>query len=228
MDIKINQITKKYDDVIALDKVDISIPDGATVGVIGHNGSGKTTFLEILSGLKSFDSGEMNYKADIQFKQKLGIVLQNTSFYDDAKVDELLKLFSSFYKEPVDLDYIRKAAKIENYDRKFYKSLSGGMKQKVNIALALVNDPKLLILDEPTTGLDPLARVELWEIIRGLSKKSTILVSSHYMDEIEKNCDFLVFLKGGKVVECGYLKEILEKNKMNLEEYYLKVNGGKN
>ncbi len=225
MNIELKNISKYYDDVKALDNISLSIPIGSTVGIIGHNGSGKTTMMEILSGLRKPDSGSMNFNVDQKYKDKLGVILQQSSFYDDAKVDELIELFATFYSYHVDLDYLMKLTGITSYKNKLYRSLSGGMKQKVNIALALVNDPEILILDEPTTGLDPLARLELWNIIKSFSENSTVLVSSHYMDEIEKYCDYLIFLKDGKLIECGSVKDVKDRENISLEDYYLRVNG---
>lgn len=181
--------------------------------------------ITILSGLRKPDSGSMNFNVDQKYKDKLGVILQQSSFYDDAKVDELIELFATFYSYHVDLDYLMKLTGITSYKNKLYRSLSGGMKQKVNIALTLVNDPEILILDEPTTGLDPLARLELWKIIKNFSENSTVLVSSHYMDEIEKYCDYLIFLKDGKLIECGSVKDVKDRENISLEDYYLRVNG---
>ncbi|KXF72168.1 ABC transporter, partial [Enterococcus faecalis] len=165
MNITADQITKNYGETIALQSVSFDFPKNSIVGVVGHNGSGKTTLLEILCGLRKEDGGKMNVKIDKEYKSKLGVILQNNAFYDDAKVIELLKLFSSFYKETVDIDELIDITQIREYSHKFYKDLSGGMKQKVNIALALLNNPEIMILDEPTTGLDPIARKELWGIV---------------------------------------------------------------
>ncbi|MGX7150824.1 ABC transporter ATP-binding protein [Enterococcus ureasiticus] len=226
MNITANQITKKYGETTALQSVSFDFPKNSIVGVVGHNGSGKTTLLEILCGLRKEDGGKMNVKIDKKYKSKLGVVLQNNAFYDDAKVIELLKLFSSFYKESVDIDELMDITQIKEYSHKFYKDLSGGMKQKVNIALALLNNPEIMILDEPTTGLDPIARKELWDIVHRFAKENIVFLSSHYMDEVESNCTHILFLKKGRVVECGKISDILNKHDTNMNDLYLEKNKG--
>lgn len=224
MEIVIKNLTKKYGSVIALNNINLKIPSNTTVGLIGHNGSGKTTLLEILCGIKSFDEGEINLSLDSEYKENLGVILQDNSFYYDARVDELIELYASFYKKTVDLEMLMDEVGITSYKKQFYRNLSGGMKQRVNLALALVNDPTFLILDEPTTGLDPLARKEFWKILKKSMNNSTIIISSHYMDEIEENCDYLLFLKDGIVIEADYLDNILKRNKMKLSDYYIEKN----
>lgn len=224
MDINVKDLVKNYGNTCALKGISFAIPDKSIVGLVGHNGSGKTTLLDIISGLKPFDQGSMNITIDRKMKRKLGVVLQNNAFYDDAKVGELLSLFGSFYKNTMEINELIQITGIEKYVDKLYRNLSGGMKQKVNIALALINRPELLILDEPTTGLDPLARRELWKIVKKYASEATVIISSHYMDEVEENCDYLLFLKDGNVVENGPLKQILERKNMNLDNYYVMIN----
>ncbi len=224
MNIVINNLEKKYGDITALKGIDLEIPLNTTVGLIGHNGSGKTTLLEILCGIKSFDKGRINLSFDYEYKEKIGVILQDNAFYYDARVEELIELYASFYKSTVDLVSLMDEVGITSYKKQFYRNLSGGMKQRVNLALALVNNPRLLILDEPTTGLDPLARKEFWNLLNKSMNHTTIIISSHDMNEIEENCDFLVFLKDGSVVEADYLDDILKRTKMKLSDYYIEVN----
>jgi ABC-2 type transport system ATP-binding protein len=224
MDIVIKNLSKTYDDITALNGINLEIPSNTTVGLIGHNGSGKTTLLEILCGIKSFDEGEINLSLDYEYKEKIGVILQDNAFYYDARVDELVELYASFYKSTVDLEALMDEVGITSFRKQFYRNLSGGMKQRVNLALALVNNPELLILDEPTTGLDPLARKEFWTLLKKMMNHATIIISSHYMDEIEENCDYLVFLKNGFVVEADYLDCILKRVQMKLSDYYIEVN----
>ncbi len=224
MEILIKNLSKTYDKVTALNGINLEIPSNTTVGLIGHNGSGKTTLLEILCGIKSFDEGEISLSLDHEYKEKLGVILQDNSFYYDARVDELIELYASFYKHSVDLEALMNEVGITSFRKKLYRNLSGGMKQRVNLALALVNDPTLLILDEPTTGLDPLARKEFWALLKKMMHHATIIISSHYMDEIEENCDYLVFLKDGFVVEADHLDRVLERAQMKLSDYYVEMN----
>jgi ABC-2 type transport system ATP-binding protein len=224
MEIKAEGMIKNYGDVHALKGISFSIPNKSVVGLVGHNGSGKTTLLEILSGLKKHDKGYLSVKVDRRFKDNLGVVLQNNAFYDDAKVGELIALFGSFYNKTIETNKLIDLTGIKNYINKLYRNLSGGMKQKVNIALALINKPELLILDEPTTGLDPLARRELWKIVKKYASETTIIISSHYMDEIEENCDHILILKDGNVIDNVPLKNLLIKQRMNLNSYYMEIN----
>jgi ABC-2 type transport system ATP-binding protein len=224
MEIVIKNLSKTYDNITALNGINLEIPSNTTVGLIGHNGSGKTTLLEILCGIKSFDEGEINLSLDYEYKENIGVILQDNAFYYDARVDELVELYASFYKSTVDLEALMDEVGITSFRKQFYRNLSGGMKQRVNLALALVNNPELLILDEPTTGLDPLARKEFWTLLKKMMNHATIIISSHYMDEIEENCDYLVFLKNGFVVEADYLDCILKRAQMKLSDYYIEVN----
>ncbi|MET3562579.1 ABC-2 type transport system ATP-binding protein [Enterococcus rotai] len=210
-----------------MDRINFNFESNNIVGIIGHNGSGKTTLLEILCGLRKFDSGEMNIEINNKYRQKLGVILQENAFYESAKVYELLELFASFYEETFNIEKLIELIGIKKYQNKTYRSLSGGMKQKVNIALAIINKPNLLILDEPTTGLDPLAREELWNIIKAFSKDRLIIVSSHYMDEIQQNCSHVLFLKNGKKVFSGEVSELIAKRKKDLLAIYLEENNEK-
>ncbi|MFJ6266050.1 ABC transporter ATP-binding protein [Lysinibacillus xylanilyticus] len=227
MDIVAKNIGKKYGNIIALENINFNFHPGAIIGVIGHNGSGKTTLLEILGGLREPTEGEFNIKIDRKYKEKLGVVLQENAFYDNAKVDELLELFASFYQKSFDVEKVIETTGISEYRKRKYKDLSGGMKQKVNIALALINDPNIIILDEPTTGLDPLARNSLWEIIKNESKNKIIFISSHYMDEVEENCSHLMFLKKGRIVLLGEIEESLKIENRSLKQIYIEYNDEK-
>lgn len=226
MNITVENLNKSYGEIKALNDVSFSFPSNSIVGVVGHNGSGKTTLMEILCGLRNKDSGRLNFEIDKAYKSKLGVILQENAFYDDAKVIELLKLFSSFYKDTMDIQTIMEMTQIDRYSHKLYKGLSGGMKQKVNIALALINKPKVMILDEPTTGLDPIARKELWDIINKFATNNIVFLSSHYMDEVEKNCTHLLFLNKGRVVECGEMEGILGKTGKTMDQLYIEKNEG--
>ncbi|MFD6508778.1 ABC transporter ATP-binding protein [Bacillus sp. NPDC060175] len=230
MDIIINNLDKKYGNMYALKDLNLKIKENSTVGIIGHNGSGKTTLLEILSGLKKPTSGNVNFLNGKDFKEDLGVVLQENSFYEDVKVIELIKLFSTFYKSTMDVNEIISVTGIEGYINEYYKNLSGGMKQRVNIALAILNKPRLLLLDEPTTGLDPIAREDLWSIVRKQSNNTTILLSSHYMEEVEKYCSHILFLIKGNVHYFGEVKELINKEQKSLSDIYISWNheGAKN
>lgn len=217
-------LTKTYGKNVALNGVSIDIPSGEIIGLIGHNGSGKTTFLEILAGLKKPTSGTLSYKPNKDFKRKLGVVLQENEFYPDAKVKEILELFGSFYSKHESIDSVLIKTKTKRFSNEYYRNLSGGMKQRVNIAVALLNSPDLLILDEPTTGLDPIARRDLWSLISSVGHRTTTIVSSHYMDEVERNCDQLVMLKRGKVLMNDTVSNIVKQTGKSLEDIYIEKN----
>ncbi|ADL53307.1 ABC transporter ATP-binding protein [Clostridium cellulovorans] len=227
----VENLVKNYGDTQALKGINFSIAAPAFVGLIGHNGSGKSTLLEILMGIKKHTSGTITFDEGLNpenFKEKLGVILQSNAFYDSIKVYELLRLFKTYYKETYDIDYLIEVLNMGSYKNKYYSSLSGGMKQKVNLALAFINKPKLVLLDEPTTGLDPLARKEFWEALHKLCNNTLLFLSSHYMEEVQEHCSKIVYLHDGNLVFAGDTKELLEKeNLKSLSDVYLRISGGK-
>lgn len=234
--IKISNLVKKYSSNILFDKLNLEIPNNKIVGLIGQNGSGKTTLLEICMGIRRFDSGSVKINSfdlskyiSIEYRRKMGVVFQNSSMYNRLKVKEILDLFASYYDgvEYSDINSLVKSFELEEYLNTLYGKLSGGWKQRVLLAVALINKPTVLFLDEPTTGLDPKARKILWNNIKEYKKTNdcTIFLSSHYMDEVEEYCDFIVVLNKGKVVDADYTKLVLNKYDMkSLNDYYLSIN----
>ncbi len=226
----VKDIKKRFDDVEALKGISFEVEAPSFVGVIGHNGSGKTTLLEIMMGIQKPTSGEVDYGKEFnlsKMKEKIGVILQTNAFYNNMKVIELLKLFQSYYKDTYDLNYLMDLLKITDYKNKYYDKLSGGMKQKVNLALAFINKPKIVFLDEPTTGLDPMARFDLWKALEALCKDTLLFLSSHYMEEVQKYCDKLIYLKNGELLYAGELDEFLkQQGNDDLSEVYLKISGG--
>ncbi|MGN0396183.1 MAG: ABC transporter ATP-binding protein [Coprococcus sp.] len=226
----VNNIVKNFMDVNALKGVSFEFEAPSFVGVIGHNGSGKTTLLEIMMGLQRPTSGEIDYSKEFDIKsmnENIGVILQTNAFYNNMKVIELLKLFKSYYKDTFELDYLMNLLKISEYKDKYYDKLSGGMRQKVNLALAFINKPKVVFLDEPTTGLDPSARRDFWNVLNELCNDTLLFLSSHYMEEVQKYCDKLVYLKNGKLLYAGEIDEFLkQQNSDNLSDVYLKISGG--
>lgn len=228
---KVEHLTKQFKDTLALDDVSFEFESPSFIGVIGHNGSGKTTLLEIMMGIQKQTSGNIQYDGNLsmnEWKEQVGVVLQTNSFYDNIKVYELLRLFKSYYhSETYEIDYLIDELNIGEYKDKYYSKLSGGMKQKVNLALAFLNKPKIVFLDEPTTGLDPLARQEFWNVLNKLCKDTTLFLSSHYMEEVEKYCTGLVYLHKGKKIFSGSIKELYERENMtSLSDIYIKLSGG--
>ncbi|CAM5208144.1 ABC-2 type transport system ATP-binding protein OS=Ureibacillus acetophenoni OX=614649 GN=SAMN05877842_11478 PE=4 SV=1 [Ureibacillus acetophenoni] len=229
--IEINDIKKSYGSVKAVDGISLQVKRGEVLGIIGANGAGKSTTLEIMMGLRQPDSGEVKVLGmDLstsaeQIKQRIGIQLQQTALYDRIKVKEALNLFRSYYANTRDLNEIVATLGLEPYLNKYVKNLSGGWQQRTSLALALINDPEISFLDEPTTGLDPQARLELWGCInRYREEGKTIILSTHYMDEAQKHCDRIAIIKKGKLISCDEPKQLIDSlgnQEATLEDVYL-------
>lgn len=230
--IELNNITKSYGDVKAVDGISLEVKRGEVLGIIGANGAGKSTTLEIMMGIRKADAGTVNVlgmnvdEASNQIKQKIGIQLQQTALYDRIKVKEALSLFSSYYESKRDLQEIIDTLGLQPYLNKYVKNLSGGWQQRTSLALALVNDPEIIFLDEPTTGLDPQARRDLWSCInRYREEGKTIILSTHYMDEAQRNCDRIAIIKKGKLVGCDQPQNLIDaylQGAGTMEDVYLK------
>lgn len=194
--LQIQNLAKSYGKIRALDGVSFSVEAGEIFGLLGPNGAGKTTTLEILEGLLKQDSGNIK----IPPVDQTGIVLQETGMLPWLKIRELLELFSSFYGKKADSSLVEKLELKELLDR-FYHELSGGQRQRFALALALIHKPRVLFLDEPTTGLDPQARQNFWEIILDLRREGlTILLTTHYMEEAEILCDRVGIIDRGRIL----------------------------
>lgn len=224
---KVENLSVRYGNVQALKDINFEFKSPASVAVIGHNGSGKTTMLECMMGLRQADTGKIDAGHEIKssdLKEKLGVVLQENNFYDSIKVNELLHLFSTYYKETLDIHYLTDLLEINAYKDRYYHRLSGGMKQKVNLALAFLNKPTVVILDEPTTGLDPYAREEFWKTLRALCDDTLLFLSSHYMEEVQENCEYVIFLKDGEAVFIGKIADLLKREQSDsLKDVYMKL-----
>ncbi|WP_274362950.1 ABC transporter ATP-binding protein [Paenibacillus thermotolerans] len=205
--IELSNVEKSYKDVHAVKGISLTVGAGEIFGIVGPNGAGKTTTVEMMEGLRKPDRGQIRVLGldpvtnAYEVKQRIGIQLQSTSIPDKAKVGETIKLFASFYRTRTDiaklLDKLQLTDKLDRYVSK----LSGGWKQRVTLALALVNDPEVVFLDEPSMGLDPNARKEMWELIRQLkSEGRTIVMTTHYMEEAEALCDRIAIIDQGKLV----------------------------
>jgi ABC-2 type transport system ATP-binding protein len=231
--IELVNVHKSYGDTKAVNGISLTVNKGEVMGIIGANGAGKSTTLEIMMGLRSPDSGVvkvlgMDLKEHAQeIKKRVGIQLQQTALYDRIKVKEALDLFSSYYDKKRDLQEIIETLGLRPYLNKYVKNLSGGWQQRTSLALALVNDPDIIFLDEPTTGLDPQARLELWACInRYRQEGKTILLSTHYMDEAQKHCDRIAIIKKGKLVACDRPKSLISSLLSvtgTMEDVYLQV-----
>jgi ABC-2 type transport system ATP-binding protein len=204
--VTVQHLVKKYGRLIAVNDVSLSIHEGEIFGIIGPNGAGKTTTVECISGLRAPDSGSISVyglspqKDRNKIREFVGVQLQESALPPRIKVREAVKLFASFYSNPLDPDQLLEALGIEQIVNSSFKNLSGGQKQRVSVALALVGNPKLAILDELTTGLDPEARREIWSLIENMRDRGvTVILVTHFMDEAERLCDRLALINHGTV-----------------------------
>ncbi|QAY66885.1 ABC transporter ATP-binding protein [Paenibacillus protaetiae] len=207
--IQVSSLSKYYGANSAVEQVTLQVKEGELFGIIGTNGAGKSTLLELLTGLRQPDEGcvkVLNMDAELEaesLKEHIGIHLQNTSLVDKMTVREALDLFQSFYHKKNDLDAILDRLGLRPYEHKMVKRLSGGWQQRFALAITLVNDPKIIFLDEPTTGLDQQTRSEYWEILLELkSQGKTIVIATHDMGEAQRNCDRVAVMRKGKLVSC--------------------------
>jgi ABC-2 type transport system ATP-binding protein len=205
--VTVQNLVKKYGHLVAVDDVSLSIHEGEIFGIIGPNGAGKTTTVECISGLRAPDSGSISVyglsprKDRNKVRELVGVQLQESALPPRLRVGEAVRLFASIYSNPVDPDQLLESLGIKEIDKSMFKSLSGGQKQRLSIALALVGNPRLAILDELTTGLDPEARRETWSLIERMRDRGvTVILVTHFMDEAEKLCDRLALINHGAVI----------------------------
>src|SRR5580700_6039157 len=203
----IRGLRKAFADVQAVDGIDLEVAPGECFGLLGPNGAGKTTTIEICEGLTTSDAGTVellgrNWQHDTdELRQLIGIQLQETQFPEKLTVEEVLLLFRSFYRRGMTLDEAIALAQLEEKRRARVGGLSGGQKQRLAMATALVGDPELLFLDEPTTGLDPQARRHVWDLVERLKQAGrTIILTTHYMDEAERLCDRVAIMDHGRII----------------------------
>jgi ABC-2 type transport system ATP-binding protein len=216
--ITVENLHKSYGDFEAVRGIDLEVKNGEVYGLLGPNGAGKTTTLEILEGLRPRTSGSVSVlgldpaSQSKTIKDRIGVCLQATNLPDKMKVHEALDLFGAFYSKHADRDQLLKRLQLWDKKDAQYKSLSGGQKQRVALALSLINDPSLLFLDEPTTGLDPQVRHEIHGVIQELKEdKRSILITTHYIEEAERLCDRVAIIDAGKIIELGTPREIQER-----------------
>lgn len=213
--LQVENLFKSYGHVEAVRGVNFSVEEGEVFGLLGPNGAGKTSTVEILEGLRDLDSGRVSVcgldpQRDSQaLKHEIGAALQSTSLPDKLRVMEALRLFAGFYKRRRNPEELLKRFGLEEKRNTFYSQLSGGQKQRLALAMALVNDPRVLFFDEPTAGLDPQVRREIYDIIEELKReKKTILITTHYIEEAERLCDRVAIVDHGKVVALGTPREL--------------------
>jgi len=214
--LRIRGLKKAFADVQAVDGIDLEVAKGECFGLLGPNGAGKTTTIEICEGLTTADEGTvellgLNWASDAdELRQRIGVQLQETQFPDKMTVEEALRLFRSFYRRGITIDESVKISQLEEKRKSRVGGLSGGQKQRLAMATALVGDPELLFLDEPTTGLDPQARRHLWDLVEEMKQAGrTIILTTHYMEEAERLCDRVAIMDHGKVIAMGTPKELI-------------------
>jgi ABC-2 type transport system ATP-binding protein len=213
--IQVNALTKRYGDFEAVRGIDFEVRAGEVFGMLGPNGAGKTTTVEILEGLRERTSGEvrvlgMDPREQVsELKDRIGVCLQATNLPDKITVSEAVELFGSFYSKRVDSGPLLARLQLTEKRNAYYSQLSGGQKQRLAIAMAMINDPNLVFLDEPTTGLDPQARLEIHRLIEELrAEKRTILLTTHYIEEAERLCDRVAIIDEGRIIAMGTPREI--------------------
>jgi len=205
--IEVRGLRKEYGDTVAVDNVSFTVQEGEIFGILGPNGAGKTTTVECVEGLRKPDGGEISVlgldplRDHAELTQLLGIQLQESQLPPKLRVAEALDLYSSFYRAPADWRSLLEVLGLRDKSETMYKKLSGGQKQRLSIALALVGSPRIAVLDELTTGLDPQARRDTWELIEGIRDRGvTIVLVSHFMEEAERLCDRVALIDKGRVV----------------------------
>ncbi len=214
--IEVSSLEKAYGQLRAVDGISFSIKQGEVFSLLGPNGAGKTTTIEILEGLRQRDKGDVNvlgvdpWTNGYALHKKLGIIPQGFTFFPKATPREAIQYYADLFGVRVDPNEILRKVVLDEAIKTYFEDLSGGQKQKVGLALSLVNDPELLFLDEPTTGLDPQARRAVWEVIRGLKKEGrTIMLTTHYLQEAEVLSDRVAIMNKGRIVALGTPSEII-------------------
>lgn len=242
--ISVNNLHKKYGDFHAVKGISFQVNQGEIFGLLGQNGAGKSTTLEIIETLRNKTSGEVivdGFDLDKQpqeIKKIIGVQLQTSGFYPGLNLTELIHLFAGLYNKKVDPKELLASVQLEEKAKAKFKELSGGQKQRFSIATTLINDPKIIFLDEPTTGLDPQARRNLWELIKQIKQKgTTIILTTHYMDEAEMLCDRVAIMDAGNIIALATPDNLIDElvdtgferpkqvKKANLEDVFIHLTG---
>lgn len=205
--IEVKDLVKKYGDFTAVKGISFAVNEGEIFGLLGPNGAGKSTTLEIIETLRDKTSGKVSvdgFDLDTQpneIKKIIGVQLQTSGYYPGLNLTELINLFGGLYNRQVDVNQFLDAVNLRDKAKSKFKELSGGQKQRFSIATTLINQPKIIFLDEPTTGLDPQARRNLWDLISDIRKRgTTVIITTHYMDEAEVLCDRVAVIDSGKII----------------------------
>ncbi len=242
--ISVKNLTKKYGDFEAVKGISFDVYEGEIFGLLGPNGAGKSTTLEIIETLRDKTSGEVFVdKIDLdkgpdEIKKIIGVQLQTSGYYPGLNLTELIKLFGGLYNQTVEPLQLLDLVNLRDKAKAKYKELSGGQKQRFSIATTLINQPKIIFLDEPTTGLDPQARRNLWDLITNIRDKgTTVIITTHYMDEAEVLCDRVAIIDSGKIIAMDSPDKLIdnlvatgferpkEVKKANLEDVFINITG---
>jgi len=242
--ITVENLVKKYGDFVAVDGLSFEVAEGEIFGLLGPNGAGKTTTLEIIETLRQKTSGtvivdgkNLDTEAN-EIKKVIGVQLQAAGFYPNLNLKELVELFSGLYNVKVDPLTLLKSVDLQDKVKSKFKELSGGQKQRFSIATTIINKPKIIFLDEPTTGLDPQARRNLWDLIKKLRNEgTTVVITTHYMDEAEELCDRVAIIDAGKIMTLNTPDQLIDNliqsgfertkkvKEANLEDVFISLTG---
>ena len=217
--VEVSSLKKHYGNIKAVNEISFTVNPGEVFGLLGPNGAGKTTTIEILEGLRKREGGEVKvlgldpWAKGYELHKRIGVMAQGFTFFEEASPREAIKYYADLFDAKADADEILKEVILDDSAKNLFKNLSGGQKQKMGLALSLVNSPELLFLDEPTTGLDPSARRAIWEVIRGLKAKGkTIILTTHYLEEAEQLSDRVAIMNHGQIVATGTADEIIQEH----------------
>ncbi|OYU54606.1 MAG: ABC transporter ATP-binding protein [Chitinophagaceae bacterium BSSC1] len=242
--ISVKDLNKKYGDFEAVKGISFDVEEGEIFGLLGPNGAGKSTTLEIIETLRNKTSGTVMVdglnldESPNEIKKIIGVQLQTSGYYPSLNLTELIQLFAGLYNETVDSMTLLDTVNLREKAKAKYKELSGGQKQRFSIATTLINQPKIIFLDEPTTGLDPQARRNLWELIKEIrAKGTTVIITTHYMDEAEVLCDRVAIIDSGKIIALNSPDKLIDElvatgferpkevKKANLEDVFIAMTG---
>lgn len=242
--VKVKNLKKKYGEKVAVNGISFDVKQGEIFGILGPNGAGKTTTLEMMETMRSIDGGSIevagiNVSADpMSVKYVIGVQPQTAAFQDKQKLTEIIEMFAASYGEKVDAMSFLNEVQLGSYADSYAEQLSGGQRQRLSIAVALVHSPKVFFLDEPTTGLDPQARRNLWELVQYVQSKGvTVIMTTHYMDEAEVLCDRIAIMDSGKIIAldtpANLIKQLLKRGfkkqhtieQANLEDVFIDLTG---
>jgi len=217
--VEVSNLVKSYGDLKAVNAISLSVTTGEVFGMLGPNGAGKTTTVEIIEGLRTADSGTvrllgMDVSRDVRaIKERIGVQSQQPALFPKLTVQETINFFRSLYKKSIPVSDIIKLAALEESRKVLYQNLSGGQQQRLSVALAFVNDPDVIFLDEPTTGLDPQARRAMWEVVKNFhSTGKTVFLTTHYMEEAERLCDRVAIMDHGQIIALESPQRMIEQH----------------